>query len=624
MGPARQSVGAAMSDTYGFERVSGVDTGGFERVAPTRRTVGQMANELTGASRSIMGPSDSLAVDFNNVLPAAEQGATSLMSSLQKNLISSDVYQSDAGDALFKDATGNVVPTDKSKHIVLRDPADGRMKVFGRSAETDAGQLEGVARVMTAGMVMGAPTARPGIASAMAAKPGSGVTQAAENLGITVPKFLATDNMAVQRGASALRNVPGAGDPLVKAATQTTAALGEKAGEVAAGFGGGTNVGSGTAARESLLGWITKDSAATATKLYDKVDELVDPGVTAPLRNARLTSMQIEGIREAAAISDPSGAVRMIQTAISRPEGLTYEGVKKLREAVGEMVDGGILPPGISGGELKKIYGALSKDLRDVVQMAGGGRAVEAFERANNYYRLASERRDALAKIVGAKGDVAPEQVFDRLVAMAGSTSRADITKLAQARKSMGPESWDEFVSGIAARLGRPPGAGPEQFGVFSPERFLTAYEKFSPQAKTLMFRSTGKGDLAGHLDDIAAVSGRWKELLKFSNPSGTSQSIFGGAIGAGLLAEPITTLTTVVGGRTAAYLLSRPATAAPVARWSRTYEQLVKNPTTPRLAAFEMASRNLLNAMPDKGGLTTTDFIKAIQGPVRSPAESE
>lgn len=593
-----------------------------------KRSVGKMAADLTGASRTSMGPTDSLAVDMSNVLPAAQQGATSLMSSLHKNLISSDVYESDAGDAMFKDAQGNVVPTDKSKHIVLRDPADGRMKVFGRTEETEAGPMESVSKVLTSGLVAGAPTrlpvARGAAEIAAPLKPGQEVAQAAGDLGVSIPKYLASDSMAVQRGTSALRNVPFAGDPLVKAATQTTTQLGEKAGEIAAGFGGGTNVGSGTAAREGLTQWITKDSAATAKKLYDRVDDLVDPSVTVPLRNTGEAAFQIGRTRGAAAITESSGAVGEVMGALNRAEGLTYEGIKTLRGKVGELIDGGILPPGISGGELKQIYGALSKDMREIVRVAGDGKAMEAFERANTYYRLASDRRDALTKIVGRKGDVAPEQVFDRLAAMAGSTSRADISRLAQARKSMGEESWNEFTSGIVARLGRPPGAGPEQFGTFSPERFLTAYSKITPQAKALLFRSTGKGDLATHLDSIATVSGRWKDLQKFGNPSGTAQTIFGGSIGAGLLASPLTTIGSVVGGRVLANLLSRPATAAPVARWSRSYEQLVRNPRSQQLGAFALATRNLLNGLPDKGGKTVTDFLKALQGPVRGTAEDE
>ena len=102
---------------------------------------------------------------------------------------------------------------------------------------------------------------------------------------------------------------------------------------------------------------------------------------------------------------------------------------------------------------LKQIYGALSDDLNTSVG-ASGPKAQALFDRANKYYGLISDRREALAKIVGTSGDTAPEKVFDRLTAMAGTGSRADINKLAQARKVMGADDWNEVASSVVSRLG--------------------------------------------------------------------------------------------------------------------------------------------------------------------------
>lgn len=463
--------------------------------------------------------------------------------------------------------------------------------------------------------------------------PGQEVAAAANRLSasgapVEVPIAVASDSMPVQRGAAFARNVPFAGDPLVQASERTIAQLGDKAGEVASGYGGGTVVGSGEAARESIRNYITGKSAETSNKFYKRVDEAVDPAVNTELSNTRQAAQSILDRRANAAISDQSGAVKRIEEAITKPGGLNYEGIKDLRGYVRELKDNpSVLPADISGKELNAIYDGLSADLRASAFNAGGPKAAVAFDRANSHYAMLSERREALAKIIGTNGDAPAEKVFDRLVNMASSKSTADIAKLAQARKAMGAEDWNEFTSGIVAQMGRDTAnfSGPERLlaGGFSPQRFMTAYGKLSETGKQLLFRSGGKGELANHLDDIARVSGRFKDLLKFANPSGTGQVAIGGGIGAGLMAEPITTISSVIGGRLMAQALSQPATAASVARLARAQETLVRQPSQSKLVAYSMAARNLVNTLGEKT-LNAGDFIKALQGPVPARAQDE
>jgi hypothetical protein len=280
----------------------------------------------------------------------------------------------------------------------------------------------------------------------------------------------------------------------------------------------------------------------------------------------------------------------------------------------------------MSGGDLKRIYGALTDDLRSSVLVGGSPKAVAEFDRANRYYKLVSDRRESLAKIVGESGDVPAEKVFDKLRAMATSSGRADHAKLAQARKVIGAEDWNDFASGVVARLGR------DVEGKFSPDRFLTDYGKLSEAGKTLLFKSGGKGDLAQHLDDIARVSSRFKELQKFANPSGSAQAILGGGIGVGLspllhgdVVTPLKTIGTVVGARTLAYALSRPATASSVAKLVRAQHSLATSPSPARIANYATASRNLLSTLGEKAqGITPSDFMRQLQGPVPGRAQDK
>lgn len=565
-------------------------------------------------------------IDFQNQGAAAGQRTTPNIDAQSKNLISANVLEGDDGNAYYVDPTsGKMLPTDSNKQVVLRDPADGKLKVYARTDSTDEGVLSSAGRMLGTGLAAGAPASRvaaPAVQAAQELKPGQQVAAAAQRLSQTgapvqVPRAVATDNMPIQQVAAAASNVPIAGTPLVKAAESTINQLGNKADEVAQGFGGAPSIHeAGDTARGAIKNWITGESANTASKLYDRVDSLIDPNVRSELNATRGVISDIAAKRSAAAL--PSGkATDAVLEAVQRPEGLTYDGIKTLRTSVGEMLKGGILPEGMSGSELQSIYGALSKDLESAVQTAGGSKASAAFNRANQYYRLASERRASLAKIVGADGNASAESVMDRIMAMAGSSSRADTSKLMQARKVIGADDWNEIASTVVSRLGR------DVEGDFSPQRFVTAYNKLSPAGRNILFRSGGKSDLASHLDDIAKVSSRFKELQKFANPSGTARAGFGGLIGTGTAVAPLLVLKSLVGGRVLASILSRPASAASVAKLAKAQEALVVSPGPARLAAFNTASRNLINTIGARQ-LSPADFLKALQGPIPSRAQDE
>lgn len=568
-----------------------------------------------------------LTADFLNQGSAAGQRTTPNISAQSKNLVSSDTFENDAGELLYRDPqTDQVVPTNTATQVALRDPADGKIKVYARTPDTDEGVLSASGRMLMTGLATGAPVTRaaPGAASAVeqATRPGQEVVAAAERLSQTgapvqVPRAVATDNMAMQQVAAAASNVPVSGTPLVKAAEGTISQLGAKADEVARSFGGAASPQeAGDTARSAIKNWITGESANTATKLYDRVDGLIDPNVKTPLSATQSAVADIAAKRSSAAL--PSGkATDAVLEAVQRDGGLTYEGVKTLRTNIGEMLKNGILPEGMSGSELQKIYGALSMDLGASVQAAGGPKAAAAFNRANQYYKLASQRRESLAKIVGADGNAPAEMVLSRIEAMAGSSSRADISKLMQARKAIGADDWNEIASTVVTRLGR------DAEGNFTPQRFITAYGKLSPAGKSILFRSGGKADLASHLDDIAKVSSRFKELQKFANPSGTARAGLGGAIGASSMVDPLTTLGTVLGGRVLATVLSRPASAASAAKLAKAQAALVFSPSPARLSAFNTASRNLVNTIGVKD-VGPSDFLRALQSPQATAADEQ
>ena len=274
-----------------------------------------------------------------------------------------------------------------------------------------------------------------------------------------------------------------------------------------------------------------------------------------------------------------------------KPTELTYEGLKTLRTQVGRIKDLNVLPPDVSRGELKRIYGALTQDLRSHVEQAGGQKALDAFDDANRVHKLVADRRAALTKIVGLKGDVAPEKVLTSLIDFAAGKGKGDLTKLSQARKAVGADSWNDVSAAAVKEMGR---VAPDSED-FSGDRFLTAWGKLSPAGKQLLFRSTDKANLAKTLDDIATLSKAHSSLMRLGNPSGT-----GGAVS--LLAattNPLAALKLAVGGNVLARALASPVTAKSAEKWILAYS---KTPGPARLGLLTIATRNLANNLADLG----------------------
>lgn len=480
-------------------------------------------------------------------------------------------------------------------------------------------RASGAATGAVVGATLGAPLGAivgPGTGAAQqAAVPmGQDVAAAAERIGVPVPKAIATDSVALQRAAQGARNVPFAGDPLVKATDNMVQGLGRAADDVASGLGSGDRAQAGATASGAIKDWITGKSKAAVNKAYDEVDKVVDPAIRTPLSATQQTVANILARRQNANIQGDSKAVNEVLAAVQNPQGLNFAGIKDLRTRIGEFTKGGVLPADMSGSELKSIYGALSDDLRNAAEVAGGPRGKQIFERANAFNAAVSKRREELAKIIGKDGNAPAEQVFDTLVRFAGEKGGADIGRLAKARNAIGGD-WDEVMSGVVARLGR------DAEGNFTPDRFVTAWGNLSPSGKSVLFSNSAH---RAALEDIAMISSKSKDLYKkFGNPSGTAQNAGFAALGAGLLAEPVSTISAVVGGNVVSRMLAQPATASSMARWSRVYQAAVTKPTAATAASLQVATRNLAATMGDQLGVKVLpqEILRALSGPRMAPA---
>jgi len=569
-------------------------------------------------SATTTSPAQQLLIGFQNAGVAAGQRTSPHTSAHEPNLVSADVHENDAGEAMYIDPqTGGLKPTDSKKHVILRDPNDNRLKVYNRTEDTNEGILSSLGRIVGMGAVNNPMSVAKTVPAAISA---------AERIGVDVPKAIMTDSPITAFTGQVAARAPGGG-PLMKAIDESRESLrgsvstaANKAGGVVDPAMAGDNYAS---AIETSFKPTVKSGVSAA---YENVAALMDKGKTTPLSNTQNAVADILGSRGESAIDGLGKAVDTVAEGIKRPGGMTFDGIKGLRTHLGEMLDSGVFPEGMSQGELRRLYGALSEDLKAAAMDSGGPRGVAALERANELNKQVVEWKEGIKKVLGPDSR-SGEGVSGAIIRMASKGSSADLETLAKARSAVPKEVWQDIASTAISRLGT------SRNGEWTPAAFATDFRNLSDRGKALLFRSVGSGDVLPFLNDIAEVSQKFVDRGKLANTSGTAghNALYatGGAIAAGIahgsMIEPLTAIGSIAGINGISRLLARPATASSVARWSRVYDKFAVSPSPASRVALETASRNLSNTASSSGlKLDPSELMRAIQAPAGARAEDQ
>ncbi len=228
---------------------------------------------------------------------------------------------------------------------------------------------------------------------------------------------------------------------------------------------------------------------------------------------------------------------------------------------------------------------------------------------------------ETLAKrVLGPNNGRSDEALFAALEGYATSGSRGDLATLSKVLDILPQETRGNLAGAFIRKMG----ASPRQANEFSGDVWLSNWRKLTPQAKALMFGM--QGNLRRSLDDIAAVSQRFKELNKYANPSGTARSATAGGFVAWLFAEPVSALSAAVGSNVAARILAQPAAASSFAKWSKAYEFAARSPKATTQAALSLATRNFAATVADKLGvrIDPSAFMQGITGARPSAAKDD
>lgn len=224
-----------------------------------------------------------------------------------------------------------------------------------------------------------------------------------------------------------------------------------------------------------------------------------------------------------------------------------------------------------------------------------------------------------LANTVLGRGGKTDEALFSAIDAYAKSGGRGDIATLSRIIRAIPQQDRGDLAGSIVRGLGISP-----RTGQFSPDVFASQWQTYTPQAKTILFGNAGAHRQA--LDDIATISTRLKEVgQRYGNPSGTAQTRNIFTLAGGLFFAPGVTIPAAIGGAVGANILASPAGASSAARWLRSYEAIAKAPSSRTIAAYTVASRNLVNTARSIGGVNAErDVLRAIQGPMQGRTDNE
>jgi hypothetical protein len=499
----------------------------------------------------------------------------------------------------------------------------GAITNFGETRGTLGEKLaaggEGAITGLVTGAAIGAPLSAVGAglaarAAARAAQPAAtDVAAAAQRGNIRMPAYAASNSLAAQQIGHVVGNLPIVGPRVVGAARTALGDAEVEAARIGAAYGGGVSHDAETAgrtARAALTKYSTETSDNVVDAAYSKVDNLINPSVTSPL-NATQAAYRTINLRRAAAALGETG--KFLKEALSRPGGLTYDGIKQLRTSVGQAIKepqtvGASV--NMANDDLRNLYSALTDDLQSAAYSAGGKPAQVAWQKANGLAKTIADRREQLQRILGATNDAG---VYDRIMHAAGSTaSQTDTKLLATARATMGKDAWGAIASAASNRLGRTKGVGD-----FSLDKFVTQYADLTPVGRFALFGEDPA--LMGALNDLDIVGRRFKSLNAFKNHSNTAQNLGGiiglATFGSHMLANPWLTAATAISAPILARVVSRPATVRAMTNWAKVYNIAVSKPSAAGLKSLQFASRQFASEIGSNFGLGADQIGQMSQG---------
>lgn len=378
--------------------------------------------------------------------------------------------------------------------------------------------------------------------------------RAATELGIT--PSLAAGGKVRGAAAAAMEKVPGTTGVIARDAERFVGDVESAVAATRAKLGSPvTSAEAGRTLQEGLGRWVLNFKGRSG-ELFDEVARKMPPDTKIQTgETAAMIRDAILPFAESPEIARQLGLNKWAAMVDELDGGMTWEAASALRTSIGRSI-GEIRGPlaDMDQGRLKQAYAALTRDLERAAVDAGP-EAEAAWRRANNYYKRGAERIErALDKTITADE---PERAFEAFVNMGKrNRSSAASDRMWRIKASMPKDEWGEIAATIVERMGEAaPGAQNAAGTTFSPAKFLTEWNRLSPEAKSVLFPQSVREEL-GKLADVAELAKRADAERNFSN---TGHIVSASAATAGMMTAPLTTAGILAGANISARALTSP-----------------------------------------------------------------
>ena len=369
-----------------------------------------------------------------------------------------------------------------------------------------------------------------------------------EDVGVTNPTAgQVTGNPVMQLAESALSAMPMSTKIMQESARQTVKEMDEFAAGLTYRYGGARTYAG--AADDLLKGAKRADESfkVKSNDLYKEAGRLLPEGQTS---NASGVS---DFVAKYTAKADTSALQKTYAPAMeasanllkdAKAGKLTFEVLKDFRSSLGNNLADAKARGAMTGPDKKldELYGYITRDM-DAMIDAAGPEAQAAYKIANDYTKEklgAGTGSMSFVKEVIQKGRVDATDALDFALRKTDKTG----TRLAKLKEELSPEEFEVISGFLMGRMGLPT-AGKQGVSAvgegaidavevladkgFSPNRFLTNYNKLAPEAQQILFGSDPA--LKNSLDNFTVVLERVaKDAESMSNPSGTARVL--GAMG--------------------------------------------------------------------------------------------